>query len=209
LAELVGPGTALPPELGRWLEPWPSDDLPHGAAGAAVTIVLREGHREVEVMLIERTVREDDLASGQVALPGGREDPTDPSVRATALRELQEEVGLRSTDLARPPVLVGVELATLFGLKVAVFASALGPSPGPVAASPGEVAHIFWLPVTALDRVQSVERWTKVGPRKVPAVVHDGHVLWGFTFRVLRQFFGRDDSALPHDPTRPTPNAPE
>jgi 8-oxo-dGTP pyrophosphatase MutT (NUDIX family) len=194
---------AAAPGLPHWLAKWPADDLPHGAAGAAVTIVLREGRKDVEVMLIERTVREDDPASGQVALPGGREDPTDRSVRETALRELHEEVGLRASDLVGTPVLVGVELATLFGLRVAVFASALGPSPGPVAPSPGEVAHIFWLPVSSLDRVESVERLTKHGPRHVPAVVHDGHVLWGFTFRVLRQFFGRDDSQLAPDPTRP------
>ncbi|MCI4325775.1 MAG: CoA pyrophosphatase [Thermoplasmata archaeon] len=204
MAELGGPAATVSPGLRRWLAKWPPGDLPHGAAGAAVTIVLREGRKDVEVMLIERAVREDDLASGQVALPGGREEPTDPSVRATALRELEEEVGLRANDLAGAPVLVGVELATLFGIRVAVFASALGPSPGPVAPSPGEVAHIFWLPVSALDRVESVERTTKQGPRQVPAVVHDGHVLWGFTFRVLRQFFDRDDSGLPPDPTRPT-----
>ncbi len=184
---------SLPPSVGHWLARWRSDDLPHGSAGAAVTIVLRECHRDVETLLIERTVREDDPASGHVALPGGHEDAGDPTTRATALRELREEVGLGPEDLLGTPRLVGVEVASMFGLRVAVFAAALGPSSGPVTPSPSEVAHVFWLPVGALDHVESVERATKSGPRRVPAIVHEGHVLWGFTYRVLRQFFDRPE----------------
>jgi 8-oxo-dGTP pyrophosphatase MutT (NUDIX family) len=193
LAELDAPADGIPPAVGRWLARWPTDDLPHGSAGAAVTIVLREGRRDVETLLIERTVREDDPASGHVALPGGREDEQDPTIRSTALRELHEEVGIGPGDLHGTPRLVGVEIATLFGLRVAVFAAALGASPGPVTASPDEVAHVFWLPVAALDHVKSVERLTTSGPREVPAIVHDGHVLWGFTYRVLREFFERPE----------------
>jgi 8-oxo-dGTP pyrophosphatase MutT (NUDIX family) len=193
LAELGDPAGELPPALRRWLARWPLGDLPHGSAGAAVTIVLREGHRDVETLLIERTVREDDPASGHVALPGGHEDEGDATMRATALRELREEVGLGEGDLLGPPRLVGAEVASLFGLRVAVFASALGPSPAPVRPSPQEVAHVFWLPVAALDHVETVERSTKSGPRAVPAIVHDGHVLWGFTYRILRQFFDRPE----------------
>ncbi|MCI4327092.1 MAG: CoA pyrophosphatase [Thermoplasmata archaeon] len=191
---VVGPPTGgAPPSVARWLARWPPDDLPHGTAGAAVTIVLREGHRDVEALLIERTVREDDPASGHVALPGGREDAADPSMRATALRELEEEVGLNPADLLGRPGLVGVEVASLFGLRVVVFCAALAPAPGPVRPSPQEVAHVFWLPVAALDHPERVERATKSGPREVPAIVHEGHVLWGFTYRVLRQFFERPD----------------
>ncbi|HXQ94664.1 MAG TPA: CoA pyrophosphatase [Thermoplasmata archaeon] len=196
----------LSPALDRWLARWPTADLPRGSAGAAVTIVLREGHKDVEALLIERTVREDDPASGHVALPGGREDDGDATTLATALRELREEVGLGPTDLLGTPGLVGVEVASLFGLKVAVFAAALGPSPTPVPASPAEVAHVFWLPESALDRVETVERDTRFGPRAVPAVVHQGHVLWGFTYRVLRQFFERPDPPGPGGP--PGPAAP-
>lgn len=197
MAELGEPAGHVPSAVRRWLERWPPGDLPHGAAGAAVTIVLREGRKDVEVLLIERSVRDGDLASGQVALPGGRADATDPSMRATALRELHEEVGLGPADLVGTPGLVGVHSASLFKMDVAVYTAALGPSLGPRAADPHEVAHVFWMPVAALDVVEAIERSTSSGLRKVPAIVHEGHVLWGFTFKVLRQFFDRPDPPPP------------
>ncbi|HEV8049105.1 MAG TPA: NUDIX domain-containing protein, partial [Thermoplasmata archaeon] len=174
MAELGDRARKVSPAVDRWLSRWPPSDLPHGTAGAAVTIVLREGHKDVEALLIERAVREEDPASGHVALPGGREDADDATTRTTALRELREEVGLGPTDLVGTPGLVGVEVASMFGLRVAVFAAALGPATAPKPASPSEVAHVFWLPESALDRVETVERDTKFGIRKVPAVVHQG-----------------------------------
>jgi 8-oxo-dGTP pyrophosphatase MutT (NUDIX family) len=192
LAEGMGSG---PTTARSWVERWPAEDLPHGRAGAGVVIVLRQGTREPEVLLIERTVRRSDPASGQVALPGGRADDGDPSLRATALRELAEEVGLGPADLEPPTRFVGVQRANVFGLDVAVFAATLAPKPGPLVPSPSEVAHVFWLPLSALDRPEEVERETSRGTITVPAAVHQGHVLWGFTFRVLREFFGRTTPA--------------
>jgi 8-oxo-dGTP pyrophosphatase MutT (NUDIX family) len=179
------------------VERWPDRDLPAGSAGAAVTVVLRSGTRDAEVLLIERTVREDDPASGQAALPGGRTDSSDASMRATALRELGEEVGLTADDLEGPARCVTVQRANLFGLDVAVFTGVLGARPGPRIASPAEVAHIYWLPWTALHDPRPIERVTRYGNRTVPAVVYQGHVLWGFTLRVLREYFGLDAPSLP------------
>jgi 8-oxo-dGTP pyrophosphatase MutT (NUDIX family) len=65
-----------------------------------VTILLRNGRSGVETLLIERTERPTDPASGQVAFPGGRVEESDGALVRTALRELQEEVGLTEGDLA-------------------------------------------------------------------------------------------------------------
>jgi len=169
---------------------WPAEDLPHGRAGAAVTVVLRDGHRDVEVLLIERTVRKEDLASGHVALPGGRAEPEDATLGATAIRELTEEVGLGRHDVEMPLRLLGVERADLFGLDVAVFAARLATRPTELVPSPDEVAHIFWLPLPKLGQLEPVERATPMGPRRVAAVVDNGRVLWGFTLRILQTYLG-------------------
>jgi 8-oxo-dGTP pyrophosphatase MutT (NUDIX family) len=176
----------IPSLLGRFAEGAP----PAGAAGAAVTIVLRDGLSEVEVLLIERTERETDPASGQVAFPGGHVDDADGSLVVTARRELEEEVGMTENDLAGPLRFVSIEHASRFGLDVAVFVGAIGPTASPPSPlSRDEVAHVFWLPRSALATTVPVDRFTGVGARPVPATVYEGHVLWGFTRRVIRAFF--------------------
>jgi 8-oxo-dGTP pyrophosphatase MutT (NUDIX family) len=180
-----------PHTIAELLGRYPEGSPPTGTAGAAVTIVLRDGAREVEVLLIERAENPTDPASGQVGLPGGHVEDRDSSMGATALRELQEEVGLRPADLTAAPRYVETRLASVFKLKVAVFAAELASTaaaPAPV--SHEEVAHVFWLPRSALGLERRVPRDTAFGWIEVPATVHDGHVVWGFTRRLLRDFFG-------------------
>jgi 8-oxo-dGTP pyrophosphatase MutT (NUDIX family) len=183
---------------------------PVSTAGAAVMIVLRSGDREVETLLIERATNPDDLASGDVAFPGGHVADGDGSLSSTALRELEEEVGLTGSDLEEPPRYVGTELAPRFGLRVGVFAAGLSSvARPPTVRSAEEVAHVFWLPRSALADTRTVTRETPRGSLKVHATVVDGHVLWGFTRRVLRQFFGlptedeRFGPAFAHGPSPP------
>lgn len=64
-----------------------------GLRDAAVLIPVVDRDGEASVILTKRT---DTLRShaGQVAFPGGRIDPTDPTPEFTALRETEEEIGL-------------------------------------------------------------------------------------------------------------------
>ena len=61
---------------------------------AAVAMILAEGDTELDVCFIRRAEREGDPWSGQVAFPGGRADPVDPTASAVAERETLEEIGL-------------------------------------------------------------------------------------------------------------------
>lgn len=178
-----------PPTIDDLLGRFSADSPKAGSAEAAVMIVLREASRGAEALLIERSVRANDPASGQISLPGGRVDGHDEYLRDTALRELAEEVGLAPSDLTTVPRFVSIEDAPRFGIKVGVFAAALAASRrGPPVPSPSEVASVFWLPLDRVEAVQPVLRDTPAGPREVDAVVHGGHVLWGLTLRILRQF---------------------
>jgi 8-oxo-dGTP pyrophosphatase MutT (NUDIX family) len=185
---LVG---SAPASLDGLLGRFPTESPPTGTAGAAVTVLLRDGRSEIETLLIERTERPTDPASGQVAFPGGRVEEGDGSLVRTALRELQEEVGLTEGDLAGPLRYFGSVHAARFGLTVGIFAGALGPAGAPpTVLSADEVAHVFWLPRSALGETRRVRRDTGRGFLEVPATVFEGHILWGFTRRVIRQFFG-------------------
>lgn len=184
------PGSA-PASFGRLVERFPVLSPPISTAGAAVVIVLREGGSEVETLLIERAERADDPASGHVAFPGGHVAEGDGSLLETALRELEEEVGLVRRDFVGELRYVGTQLAIRFGLKVAVFVAVLAPGANPpTVRSPAEVAHVFWMPRSALATSRPIERETSRGMAEVRATVHEGHVLWGFTRRVLCDFFG-------------------
>lgn len=51
-------------------------------------------HGEPEALFIKRAARKGDRWSAHVALPGGKRDIEDEDDRATAVREVREEVGL-------------------------------------------------------------------------------------------------------------------
>jgi len=192
------------PSISELLEPHGIDSPPTSGAGAAVMIVAREGARDVEVLLIERAERPDDPGSGQIALPGGHVEPSDPDLRATALRELAEEVGLTESDLRAPIRYVGVAEARWFKTSVGIFAAGLGPSGAHAQrASVSEVASVFWLPRSTLSVTERVARPTSAGAVEVDATLFEGHVLWGFTRRVLREFFlGPEPGGAGFAPTR-------
>ena len=193
------PGGPVPSPIAPLLARYSAEAPARGSAGAAVLILLRAGRTDVETLLIERTVQPKDPASGQVGLPGGRVQSQDESLVNTALREVEEEVGLSPTDLARPPQFVAIRSARVFSLDVAVFAGELGPAGrSPIVASRGEVAHVFWLPRSALSHQRRVMVDSRAGAREVDAAVFDGHVIWGFTHRVLLDFF---EGPAPGSPT--------
>jgi 8-oxo-dGTP pyrophosphatase MutT (NUDIX family) len=65
---------------------------------SAVLILFYPYHGEIYVPLILRPAYEG-VHGGQMAFPGGRYERTDESLVRTALREAQEEIGIRLTDV--------------------------------------------------------------------------------------------------------------
>lgn len=92
-------GTAMPEDpLDVVIPPprWPAalqQKLTSNLMAAAVLIPIIKREESLSVLLTERSP---DLKqhAGQISFPGGRMDPQDRDIRATALRETQEEVGI-------------------------------------------------------------------------------------------------------------------
>jgi len=180
--------------LARALEERPAMLAPDDGAPrrAAVAVVLRHGGNDViELLLIKRSERADDPWSGQIALPGGRCDPTDATLQDTAIRETREETGV---DIARDGVVLGMldelrpRTPVLPPIIVTPFVAVVRPDVSSDQTS-DEVALAFWVPLSSLvDPSLTVEsEVTARGNRwRVPSYRLGEHVVWGMTERILR-----------------------
>lgn len=185
-----------PPSDPRSLAPRP--EVPTRSE-AAVTMVVRDGPRGLEFILIERAKRDGDPWSGQMALPGGRKDPEDATMAVTALRELQEEVGVRPTSLEGGPIYLGERPpANRPEMSISVFLAVLkDEDPGTLATS-SEVNSAYWAPLSDLIPTDGEVRvQTPRGPWSTRALMFRSHVVWGFTRRVLLDILETYRTAIP------------
>lgn len=165
-----------------------------GVRRAAVALLLRLGDQtnEPEIFFIQRAHYETDPWSGQVAFPGGREEPDDESLAETAIRETFEETGIDigacgkvigQLDDLRPRV---IRLPAVIVRPFVVF---VGPHPEPVLSD--EVAASFWVP---LSNLKDDTGWrdtivTAGGVEFTRRAFHHGEfVVWGMTERILSSF---------------------
>jgi 8-oxo-dGTP pyrophosphatase MutT (NUDIX family) len=157
-------------------------------APAAVAAVLREGPEGSEVLFIQRAERAGDPWSGHIAFPGGKREPADPSLRATAVRETEEEVGLRLTDSAFLVRLADVR-AHSNGYRVAQFVFSLEDREAAISTS-AEVVSTLWVPLARLARREGAGTiaFTRDGvTTQLPSIQLGAHVLWGMTYRMVLQ----------------------
>jgi 8-oxo-dGTP pyrophosphatase MutT (NUDIX family) len=165
---------------------WPSPDP--GARPAAVLVLVFPGEDgEARLVLTERVDR-GGTHSGEVSFPGGRSEPEDADLVATALREAAEEVVL---DAAAAGVRV---LGTLpaqwipvsnFSVTPVVAVASCRPTLRP---QPTEVATILDPPLAAFlpdGELTTVEREIRGWPLRYAAYPIDGLHVWGMTARVL------------------------
>jgi len=165
------------------------------ARPAAVALVLLDDSRPatgLEILLIRRAERPDDPWSGQIAFPGGRYEPDDPDLLATAIRETREETGVDLTSAERLGPLDDLypRTATLPPVVVRPFVFALVRRPPPLVPS-DEVQRAFWLPLSRLGEAgvrRDITLTLRGVERTFPAYLVDDELIWGMTERILTPF---------------------
>lgn len=170
---------------------------------AAVAMVFRQ-REHLEVLLIERAVREGDRWSGQVAMPGGRRDLGDPDLLETAIRETDEEVGLRLSRkrwIGRLGQHVGQRLSSHSATMIVsghAFAVERTAEVGQVQVA--EVAGAFWVPLACLLDPSAAVHYRFQGLEAAfPGILlPDGrNVLWGLTYRFVNRVLEACNTVLP------------
>lgn len=171
-------------------------------AAVLVPIVMRGSDFSQPTVLLTQRANRMSTHSGQIAFPGGRVDPHDVNMAATALRETQEEVGLQP------------QYVEIIGeLPVYVTGSAFHVTPVVALVSPGfqlspnaaEVQDVFEVPLAflmdpanhrrhAFEVDGSRRQWFSM-PYLDPLGKTNGDSLfveryiWGATAAMLRNFY--------------------
>ena len=157
---------------------------------AAVLIGLVERDEGYTILL---TRRADTLRShtGQVALPGGRQDPGERPWE-TALREAHEEIGLEPRFVS--PCGLSTPYQTGTGYLITPVVGFV--SPGfRLEPNPHEVADIFETPFGFLMDPANHEQQQREMPngetRRFYAITHENRYIWGATAGILRALYER------------------
>jgi 8-oxo-dGTP pyrophosphatase MutT (NUDIX family) len=165
----------------------PDVHLPEGRTlrSAGVLCALQEVGGRVDVILTKRSARLKHHP-GQIAFPGGKEEPEDGSPVDAALREAEEEIGLPRGLVevlgTLPPheTVTGFVVTPVIGRITGTFAEM---------AEMGEVEEIFRVPLSHLAdpanfRIEG-RRW-QGRRRHFYTVPYGPYYIWGATARILR-----------------------
>ena len=150
---------------------------------AATAVVVAPHDTAPAIAFIRRAERTGDRWSGDMALPGGTRDDTDPDLATTATRETREEIGLT---LGEPLTRLADQVGRTSGGTVASFVHVLDQRPSLVP-DPDEVAEALWIPLDQLVAARAATRFRR-GGIPFPAVKHDGRIIWGLTHRIVGTF---------------------
>lgn len=129
--------------------------------------------------------------SGQVAFPGGRIDPTDLSPEFAALRETEEEIGIRSGQIeviGRMPDYVagsGFRIAPIIGIIQPGFDLDINQD---------EVDAVFETPLSFLMRPENQTQGSREWQGRVWKyydMPYGGQRIWGVTAGIIRAFYER------------------
>jgi 8-oxo-dGTP pyrophosphatase MutT (NUDIX family) len=160
---------------------------------AVLAPLYRDPQDRLRLVFIRRSPH--GIHGGQIAFPGGRREPEDGNLLATALREAEEEVGLDPTTvnvLAELPVIETV----VTGFRVAPFLGRLNGAPPTWRRQETEVDEILEVPVDELVRPEAhgVEYWQLPGwpeEREIPFYRIGPYQLWGATYKIVEPLIPR------------------
>jgi len=153
---------------------------------AAVLVPLLNFQDEWHLLFTRRTDRVESH-KGQVSFPGGASDEGETTPEQTALREADEEIGMKPQDVTVLGRLT--RMVTVSSFRVSPIVGVI-PWPYAFKVAGGEVARIFTIPLLWLaNRNNYWEFFVRDSERSLIAYhPYDGELLWGATARMTVSF---------------------
>lgn len=166
--------------------------VPSTAKKAAVLLLLYPKHEELHIVFMERGSKYgNDKHKGQISFPGGAFEASDKSYKHTALRESEEEIGIKAKD-------VNV-IGTLTDLYIPVSNYHVFPFVAYIDYCPlfvpeqDEVKRIIEIPLSTFLEKNSKQQTTillETGQllKDVPCFKVQNDIIWGATSMMLNEF---------------------
>jgi len=171
-------------------------DLPSatGLKQAAVLVPFVRVGNEWHLLFIVRATNPNDRHSGQVAFPGGRQDASDASIERTALRETEEEIGVKAEHIKILSALTPYVTVSDYAVTPV---AAIVQWPQELTLQSDEVARTLTIPVSWLSDRKNItlrarQEMDKQSAQRHPVVVYKEQqdcVLWGATARMTLNCF--------------------
>jgi 8-oxo-dGTP pyrophosphatase MutT (NUDIX family) len=157
---------------------------------SAVLIPILEEKKDLYLAFTRRT-KKVKYHKGQISFPGGEYQASDGSFLETALRETEEEVGLRARDVEILGELDDVFTYTSNFIITPFIGFSRLPLPYDFSPSEIETEEILIIPLSAFSDRSSCRKgsFSFRGARVTSEYYNFGdHLIWGATARILTQF---------------------
>ena len=153
-------------------------------ANAAVALLLKPERNDFDLLLVKRVESPSDPWSGQMALPGGKREPKDLSLKGTVMRETLEETGITLGKRRFLGVLDAVWSEPKPVFKILPFVVLLEDEPK-LKLNKAELETFIWVPY---EEVVQSKGMVEFSFGKVPAYIFADAIVWGATYKILSKF---------------------
>ncbi|MBV6451064.1 MAG: putative Nudix hydrolase NudL [Anaerolineales bacterium] len=153
---------------------------------AAVLVPLVWQDDEWRILFTRRTDKVESH-KGQVSFPGGACDEGETTPEQTALREMEEEIGIRADDVKTLGRLANLITISFFRVTPVV---GVVKWPNVFRVGENEVARVFTIPLEWLANASNRWQFEIPGAKRSVIAYHpyDGELLWGATARMTVDF---------------------
>jgi 8-oxo-dGTP pyrophosphatase MutT (NUDIX family) len=159
---------------------------------AVLVPIYRDNNCNVRLVFVRRN--EGGIHGGQIAFPGGKHDPQDESMLATAVREANEEIGLSTDGLDVIADLPVIETHST-GYRIYPFLARIVPPPE-WRRDKREIAEVFTVKLDDLARPEVQGDEVRYFPRlrtslRIFFYLVGEYKIWGATYRMLQSLIPR------------------